>query len=264
MALDRIAALRRTREVTLALCRTLTPEEWAAPSRAAGWSVQDVVAHMGAISHSAVSPGMYKILTSKNIERSNDVDVEARRRWAPGQVLDEYDKWGGRLVKLLALGQRRPLAVAPFKLAELGVYPMALIASAATFDNHTHLRCDIAPALDRPLPLPERETLAVVNEWALTGLPRMNKTRLSFMDRPVTITLDGPGGGSWTVLPPAGKKPGRIEPAPGSLPSAAQIIANPAEFAAWASGRTAWRDHDVKITGDEAYATRFLDAIRLV
>ena len=264
MGLDRIAALRRTREDTLAFCRALTPEEWATPSRAAGWSVQDVVAHMGAISRSAVTPGMFKILTTKDIEGDNDVEVETRRSWPPSQVLEEYEKWGDRLVKLLALGQRPPLAKAPFKLAQLGVYPMALIASATTFDNHIHLRCDMAPALGRSLAPPERETLAVVNEWVVAGIPKMCRGELSFMDRAVTITLDGPGGGSWTVSPPAGKKAGRIEPAPGSAPSAAQIIANPAEFSAWASRRVAWRDQDVKITGDEEYATRFLDAIRVV
>ena len=264
MGLDRIAAVGKERDDLLAFCRTLTPEEWAAPSRCEGWSVQDVVAHMGGIAHGVFTPAALKLMTTKNLERNNDIDVETRRSWAPQQVLAEYEKWTGRLAKLLAFGQRPPLAKAPFKLGELGVYPMALVASASVFDTHIHLHCDMAPALGRTLPAPEREQVAVMNEWVLAGIPKMCREQLAFMDRAVTITLDGPGGGSWSFVPGKGGKPGRIEPAPGPSPSAAQIIASPQEFPLWATRRVAWRDQDVKIDGDEAYATRFLDAIRVV
>jgi hypothetical protein len=91
----------------------------------------------------------------------------------------------------------------------------------------------------------------------------MCKEALSFMDRPVTITLDGPGGGSWAVVSSSGGKPGRIQPAP--VPgSAATITANPDEFAIWTTRRRPWREQDVKIEGDEAYASRFLDAVKVV
>jgi hypothetical protein len=83
------------------------------------------------------------------------------------------------------------------------------------------------------------------------------------MDRPVTITLDGPGGGTWSLAPGAGGKAGKVETGPAGN-AAAQITANAQEFALWATQRRPWRDHDVKIDGDEAYATRVLDAIRVV
>jgi uncharacterized protein (TIGR03083 family) len=262
VGLDRIAAVRKERDDVVALCRTLSPEEWATPSRCEGWTVQDVVSHMSAIAHGVFTPWMLKFMSTKSIERNNDKDAETRRSWAPDQVLAEYDKWSNRMAKLLALGQLPPLSKAPFKVGELGVYPMALVASASVFDTHIHLHHDLAPALDRTLPDPGPETTAVINEWVLAGIPKMCKEPLAFMDRPVTITLDGPGGGSWGVVPGAGGKAGRIEPAPVSG-SAATITANPQEFALWATHRRPWRDH-VKIEGDEAYATRFLDAVRVV
>jgi hypothetical protein len=91
----------------------------------------------------------------------------------------------------------------------------------------------------------------------------MSRAGLSFLDRPLTIALDGPGGGRWAVVPRPGGATARIEPAP-VAGSAATVVANPAEFALWATRRRPWRDQDVKIDGDEAYATRFLDALTVV
>jgi hypothetical protein len=36
------------------------------------------------------------------------------------------------------------------------------------------------------------------------------------------------------------------------------------EFPVWGTRRQPWRDHDLKLEGDEAYATRFLDAVKIV
>lgn len=263
MGLDRIAAVRKERDDLVAFCRTLRPEEWATPSTCEGWTIQDVVAHMAAIAHGVFTPWMFKFMSTKNLERNNDADVETRRSRGPQEVLGEYEKWSSRMVKLLALGQRPPLAKAPFKVGELGVYPMAQVASASVFDTHLHLHYDMAPALGRTLPAPGPGTLAVINEWVLEGIPKMCRSALTFMDRPITITLDGAGGGSWAVVPRGGTTPGRIEPAPVDG-SAATITADPGEFALWATRRQPWRDRDVKIDGDEAYATRFLDAVRVV
>ena len=263
MALDRITAVRQARDDVVAFCRTLSPEEWAKPSGCEGWSVQDVVSHLAAIAHGVFTPWMVKFMTAKSVERNNDADVERRRSWAPEQVLGEYEKWSSRMVKLLAVGQRPPLSKAPFKIGELGVYPMALVASASVFDTHIHLHHDLAPAVGRTLPPPAPGTVAVINEWVIAGLPRMCKAALSFMDRPVTITLDGPGGGSWALTPGEGGKPGRTQPGP-ATGSAATITANAAEFAGWATRRQPWREQDVKIDGDEGYATRVLDAIHVI
>ena len=263
MGLDRIAAARQERDDLVAFCRTLKPEEWSQQSRCEGWSVQDVVAHLGGIAHGMFTPAALKFITAKSIERNNDADAEARRSWPPDQVLGEYEKWSRRLIKLLALGQRPPLAKAPFKLGELGVYPMALVASALVFDTHLHLHHDMAPAVGRALPPPGPETLAVVNEWVLAGIPKMGREGLSFMDRPLTITLEGPGGGSWGIVPTVAGKPAQIQPAP-VAGSVATITASSVEFAVWATRRRPWREQDVKIDGDETYATRFLDAMRVV
>jgi uncharacterized protein (TIGR03083 family) len=263
VGLDRVAAMRKEQQELLTFCRTLGPEEWATPSRCEGWSLQDVLSHMAAVAHGVFTPWMFKLMASKNLERSNDGDAELRRGRSPEQVLAEYEKWSGRMAGLMSLAQRPPLAKVPFKLGELGLYPLALVASAVVFDTQVHLHYDMAPAVGRALPTPTPETLAVVNEWVLAGLPKMSREGLAFLDRPITISLEGPGGGSWAVVPRPGDAPARIEPAP--VPgSVATVIGNPAEFALWATRRRPWRDQDVKIDGDEAYGTRFLDALKVV
>jgi len=255
--------MRREQHDVVAFCRTLTPEEWAGPSRCEGWSVQDVLSHLTAAAHGVFTPWMFKLMASRNVERSNDGDAELRRGRPPQEVLAEYEKWSGRMAGLMSLAQRPPLAKVPFRLGELGLYPLALVASAVVFDTHIHLHHDMAPAVGRTLPPPPAETLAVVNEWVLEAIPKMGKEGLSFLDRPLTITLDGPGGGSWGMVPRPGGAPARIEPAP--VPgSAATITGNPAEFALWATRRRPWREQDVKIDGDEGYGSRFLDAVKVV
>jgi uncharacterized protein (TIGR03083 family) len=262
VALDRVGALRREREALLAFCGSLRPEEWDAPSQAAGWSVKDVVSHMAAIAHGVFTPWMVKLMRAKNVERSNDADVEIRRGWEPAQVLGEYEKWSRRLAAVLPAAQRGPLARVRLRMGDIGSYPMALIPSALVFDTHTHIRHDLAPALDRPAPDTDPERMAAVLEWMLAGIPQMCGQALTFMDRPLTLTLEGAGGGTWSVTP----KPAQpVEVSAGkSGNEVAQISGIAAEFPAWGTCRAPWRDHSVKLEGDEDYAARFLDALKII
>ncbi|MGH2687605.1 MAG: maleylpyruvate isomerase N-terminal domain-containing protein, partial [Actinomycetota bacterium] len=116
MGLDRMAAVRAEQLALVGFCRTLSAEEWSAPSRCEGWSLQDVLSHMAALAHGVLTPWMVKLLTAKSVERNNDADVEKRHGWPPQQVLAEYEKWSGRMAKVLALGQRPPLSKAPFRV----------------------------------------------------------------------------------------------------------------------------------------------------
>jgi hypothetical protein len=83
------------------------------------------------------------------------------------------------------------------------------------------------------------------------------------VDRPLALTLDGPGGGTWTIAP--GGPDGRVavgeEPAPAG--AAATVRSADHDFAMWATRRSDWRDH-VTIVGDADYAARVLDAITII
>jgi hypothetical protein len=148
VSLDRAAAMRREHAEIVRFCRQLGDEEWRAPSAAPGWRVQDVVAHLGGSCHAIFTPTSLKLLSSKDIERTNDVLVARRRDWEPARVLAEFERWGRRLGTLTSVLSRTPVARVPAPLGELGRFPAAvLLSSAFLFDQHTHLRHDIAPAL---------------------------------------------------------------------------------------------------------------------
>jgi hypothetical protein len=104
--------------------------------------------------------------------------------------------------------------------------------------------------------------MAAVLEWMLAGIPQMCGQALTFMDRPLALTLEGPGGGTWSVTP----KPAQsIEISAGSTGGeVAQISGIAAEFPVWGTTRAPWRDHSVKLEGDEDYAARFLDALKII
>jgi hypothetical protein len=89
VSLDRARVLRDERNAVLDLCRTLTDAEWASASDCVGWSVKDVIAHMGAAFHGCFTPWLLRVMRTNNIERSNDADVGSRRGWEPVRVLEQ-------------------------------------------------------------------------------------------------------------------------------------------------------------------------------
>lgn len=262
--MDRLAALRSEREACLRFCRQLTPGQWQAASAAPGWRIQDVVAHMGGIAHEFFTPRMAKLIRARSIERYNDQTVERRASRPSADVLTEYATWTGRLGKLLAAANKTPLGKVPFKLAEMGWYPMGVLASAVVFDTHTHLRHDMAAALDLEPPPTDAIRMAAILEWMFAVLERHERDGLSWswLDRPVGLTLTGPGGGTWRIEPLGG---GRLRARPGDTTGVATHITGKADdVPKWATGREPWEKSSLEITGDHGYATRFLGSLRII
>lgn len=259
MTLDRRAAFNAERAEVLAFCATLAPAEWRMNSLAEGWSIQDVIAHMGTGCHAVFSPSAAKLLRGNDIERANDSMVDSRRDWSSTDVLAEYRRWSRVFGAVFARLGRTPLGGVQAPLAELGKFPVRLLLSALVFDQHTHLHHDMAPALGRPAPGTDGNRMAVVLEWMMAVLSNQLRAQpLPFLDRPLSITLSGPGGGTWQVLPSGSVSSG----AAGS--TAAQITGVALEFPQWGTQRASWRDRDVNITGDSDYAEAFLDAVDIV
>jgi uncharacterized protein (TIGR03083 family) len=257
---DRVAALRQERAELLALCRDLDDDEWLTASAASGWRIQDVVAHIGSGCRAVFTPAVLKMMRSKDIERFNDVFVDRRRDWTPAQTLAEYERWSGRLTSLAGAITQTPLANVRLPLAELGRFPAGfLLAGAMVFDHHTHLRHDIAPALGRPVPGTDAARMAVVLDWMFAVLSnQLHAARPSWLEHPVAITLDGPGGGCWLVRPD-----GSAAREPADL-AVARIAGLALEFPEWGTSRVDWRHRDVKIDGDIDYGTRFVDMLNVV
>lgn len=263
MSADRVAALAAGHEANVAYLSTLTVEDWAAPSRCAGWTVKDVVSHMGAAYHGSFTPWFVKLMLGKDIERANDADVAKRREWSGSAVLKEYAVWGKRFRPMAKALQGPGLRSLPIKVAEVGTYPAAILTSAFVFDHTLHVTHDIAAALGRPAPAPDANMVSVATEWMMLGLPAMSGDRLSWLTGPVELELVGPGGSVWTVAP--GGKNGRVRVSPGATGQASATISGDATtFPVWGTGRSPWREAGVNIKGDDALGGRFLDSTRII
>ncbi|BBY64658.1 maleylpyruvate isomerase N-terminal domain-containing protein [Mycolicibacterium helvum] len=259
VAPDRRAAFTAERADMLAFCGGLDPVEWRMDSRAQGWRIQDVLAHMGTGCRAPFSLGAVKFMRGNDIENANDLMVDTRRDWPVSQVLAEYRRWSGVVAVVFPLVGGSPLGRVRMPLAELGRFPVQLLSSAMVFDHHTHLRHDMAPALGRPAPGTDANRMSVVLEWMMAVLSNQMRTAApAWLDRPLAITLTGPGGGTWRVAPDGSVTPGSPN---GSV---AQITGVACEFPEWGTQRVGWRDRDVRISGDADYAEVFLDTVNVV
>jgi uncharacterized protein (TIGR03083 family) len=263
--LDRLGTLAAEQAAVLRFCRTLSAEEWVAPSGCAGWTVRDVVAHMGAGYHGPFQPNwIRRVAMATEAEQIGEQDVSARRTWTAPAVVTEFAVWGRRFLRVQrALGRVPRLSWSVgVPLADLGTYPIGSFVSAFVFDHHTHLRHDIAPVIGRKPTPPTPETMAVAVEWMLAGLEQMCRPQMAWLDRPLALSLLGPGGGSWTVMPVGG---GRLHISEGASPRSVSTITGQAdEFPLWGTRRRPWQACDITISDDTDYATRFLDALNIV
>jgi uncharacterized protein (TIGR03083 family) len=261
MALDRAAAFRTDRPNILALLHDLSDEDWAAPSKCAGWAVRDVVSHLGAACHGTFTPWVVKLLAGKDIEAANNRDAEKRKSWEPARLLREYEVWGNRVAPVMKVVQAPGVRSLPVRVAEVGAYPAKMLTSAFVFDHGLHARYDIAAALGRTMPPQDENQLGVSIEWMMAGLSVMSGDRYAWLQGPVEFRLVGPGGGTWTVAP--AKK--RVKVTEGGTPSAAATIEGPAaSFPVWGTAREPWREAGVAIKGDDEIGTKFLDSMRII
>lgn len=256
---ERRRAFLAERAAVLDFCGSLGPADWRMDSRAAGWSISDVIAHLGSACHAMFGRKGLSIIKADSIERANDQLVAARHNRPPAEVFAEYRRWSRAFATVVPAVARTPLGGLSLPLAELGRFPARLFLSAMVFDHHTHLRHDMAPALDRPVPGTDAARMVVVLEWMTAVLSnQLAVAAPGWLDRPLLLTLTGPGGGSWRV-----ETSGALTPEHGD-PVAAHITALAAEFPEWGTRRASWRDREVAIAGDADYAAVFLDAVNIV
>lgn len=261
MTIDRVAAFQRERAALLSFCAELSQSQWRADSAAAGWRVQDVVAHLGASCRALFTPAAITLLTTRDIERANNIPVDSRRHWHWSQVLAEYERWSGRTLRAASLVARSPARALRTRLGELGSFTVGLVLPGAlVFDHHTHLRHDIAHAIGAPAPGTDAGRMSVVVEWMLAVLAnQLRANPPSWLRAPVCLELYGDGGGRWLIRPD-----GTIATAAGDCGPVASIRGNVNSFPVWATKRVDWRTSDIAISGNQELLTTLLDLMNIV
>jgi uncharacterized protein (TIGR03083 family) len=259
-----VDGLRAERQAFLDIAHSLSDDEWMASSDCAGWSVRDVVGHMAASLHGVVDPSLMPDMSS-GTEQAMEGPVEQRRARPIKEVLAEYEEFSGTAADAFAMLQEPPMADTMLPMADLGTHPMSILASTFLFDLYCHLRVDILRPfgpIDRPEPPRDEKRLRPTVEWMLAGLPWMCASGLAFMDRPIVLQLEGPGGVTSTLHPHGAQ--GQVDIVPGADSDAsATVTSSDHDFVIWGTKRRPW-DGFVKISGDDAYAARVLDSINII
>ncbi len=260
-----VAGFRAERDAILEVAKSLSEQEWNAPSDCAGWAVRDVYAHMAASLHGVIDPTFMPDM-SGGTENAMEGPVAQRRAWSVEQVVDEYEMYSAQTAELFASVQQPPLSETMLPMMDLGTHPMSILPATFLFDAYTHLRVDIlAPTgpIDRPEPPRDEQRLRPTIEWMLAGLPWMCAAALApVLSRPVVLELHGPGGGDWTIAP--GGPEGRPAVTPGAAADATAVVtSSDHDFVIWGTRRRPWRDL-VALGGDADLAAGVLDADNII
>ncbi|MEY2451851.1 MAG: hypothetical protein QOD92_1425 [Acidimicrobiaceae bacterium] len=251
-----IDALRAEREEVLKLARSLSADEWNAPSDCDGWRVQDVISHMTMGLRQVVDPASVPAPESdtSDVEQDMELGVDARKDWSPADVLADYEAISAQAIDAFAGLQEEPLASMIIPMKNLGSHPMHLVPNAFAFDHYCHLRVDILKPtgpIDRPSPPNDELRLAPTIEWMLAGLPQMCEDALAkVVTAPVRIEITGPGAGSITLG--------------GDGDVAATIRSSSHDFVIWGTQRRPWRDFGVTLEGDAELGAAVADNINVI
>src|SRR5258708_10866454 len=231
-----IKAPRSDRVALLEICAGLTDADWKAESGCAGWSVQDVVAHLGTMSWLVVDHSKLPGAGGLPTERAQDVYVEARGSLGPAQVLDDYESVSAAGIEGLTGLESQDFELA---LEDFGTYPAWVLPNAYCFDHYTHIRADLfaprGPLTGQPPPSDERR-LAPAVKWIATALPPQNADLLASLTRAVAIQVRGPAGRTIRF--------GWGEPA-------AWLTCAPPSLARWITQRATWEETGTEAAGDQ-------------
>jgi uncharacterized protein (TIGR03083 family) len=237
MTTTAIDALQADRAALLDICAGLSGAEWLAPSGCAGWSVQDVVAHVGTLFWAVVDLSALPDTSGLPTERAQDVNVESRRSWTPEQVLADYEAVSTKALEALVglVGQEFEVP-----LGDLGTYPASVLSSAFAFDHFVHIRSDLfAPrgSLQGDAPPADQLRLGPALDWVEAALPQQNAGPIASLTGAVEIDLSGPGARALRI---------------GTGDVASCVRSDTSSFLRWITQRATWADTGVAATGNEA------------
>jgi len=263
MTRNHVQALRSQRQRVLDYCAGFSDDDWNAQSRAVGWRVRDVLAHMGGTCRGLFGRHAIPLVFSNDTETTNEKLLAPRRLWPTDRIVDEFALWSRVFIATTSVACQPVLGGMPLRVGSLGRYPVRSLAPMLVFDWHTHLTYDVAAAINTPIAGIDDNGLAATLDWMLAGLEQMNRDQMRWLDRPLALTLTGPAGGTWTINP-SGRGRLAVTESSGAATTAAAIIGVSTDFPAWATNRIPWRTAGLTISGDTVYAEKFLDALHII
>jgi uncharacterized protein (TIGR03083 family) len=228
-----VDGLRADRAALVDICGGLSPADWAAPSGCEGWSVQDLVAHLGALFWAVVDPSRLPDISGMATEEAQEACVRARRDLSAASVLADYvdvsEKALPRLAGMAGLDIEVPLG-------DLGTYPASVLPSAFSFDHYTHIRADLfrpRGPLAGPPPPSDELRLAPTLDWVEAALPQQNPALAEAASYELQVT---------------GVCPRVIRFGSGQV--MATVSSDAESFVRWVTQRAGWEELGVQAVGD--------------
>jgi uncharacterized protein (TIGR03083 family) len=235
MSSGAVEALRADRDVLLEICGRLTDAEWKAPSGCEGWSVQDVVAHMGSLFWLVVDRSVLPDAGELPTERAQDVYVESRRDWSAERVAEDYRDVSAKALEALAGLEGQDFEL---PLGDLGTYPAGLLPNAFSFDHFTHIRADLFEprgSLTGSVPAVDELRLAPAFDWVFAALPQQAGEQVASLPGAVDVVVEGPAARTVKI---------------GAGAAVASIRGDGLSVIRWMTQRGSWEALGIDATGD--------------
>ena len=233
-------ALAADREALIGICTRLDQDSWEAPSGCPGWSVKDLVSHMGALYWAVVDPSVLQNTPDMGTEDGQELVVRSRRSMTSDQTLDDYatvsEKAIATLLSFDGVDEEIPLG-------DLGTYPLSVLPTAFCFDHFTHIRTDLfSPRgpFNGPAPASDELRLGPTLEWIEAAIPQQNRTILE-SDRfgAADLVVSGTPARTIRIGNPTG-------------PASATAYSDADALVRWITQRGDWPSLGVETEGDAA------------
>ncbi len=268
MSSQAVEALKKIHVQVEKVIQNMKDDDWKRESLCDGWRVQEVFAHMSSNMKEAINPTPPPETGQEPLkaEEAMEALVAPRRDWTAQELLEEYAEYFDAWIEWMASLQEEPTASTMVPLADLGTYPLHMMANAFAFDHYCHLYVDIL-APEGPLAIEadsgSDEMIRPGIEWMIAGIPQMQPDELpAVISQPLELELTGPGGGTWTIQP-AGENGLITIPPRANLGASATVTSTAHDFVSWGTKRSDWRS-SCAIDGDEVYASTVLDSLNII
>lgn len=179
----------------------LEPDEWKLPTDCPAWSVQDQVSHIASIEAVALgrplAPGdpVQAPHVLNDLGAANEREIEYRRSWTPGEVLDEYRDVTAQRGKVLASWSDEEWESEGKGV--LGVMPRSQIISIRIVDVFTHEQ-DVRVATGHPGHLNGEVARFVYGRMA-SGMPFAFAKRAQATDGQTVVFEVAPPGETFAI-----------------------------------------------------------------
>ena len=130
MSSQAVEASKQIHQQVEKVIHKMEADHWKLESLCEGWRVQEVFAHMSSNMKEAINPTPPPETEQEPLkaEEAMEALVALRRDWTAQELLDEYAEYFDSWIDWMSSLQEEPTASTMVPLADLGTYPLHMMA----------------------------------------------------------------------------------------------------------------------------------------